>query len=136
MHQNVETVKQMYAAFGRGDVHGILAHLADDVVWSFEANDKISWAGVRHGKDEAVGFFTGIAADLTDSHLEMTEFVAEGEIVASFGRYSATVRKNGIRVSSPVGHYFRFKNGKVAEYRNLINTAAFSDAMSASAASA
>ena len=89
----------------------------------------MSWAGVRHGKDEAVGFFTGIATDLTDNHLDMTEYVAEGDIVAGFGRYSATVRKNGIRVSTPVGHYFRFKNGKVAEYRSLIVTA-FSDAMS------
>ena len=136
MHQNVETVKQMYAAFGRGDLEGILAHCMDDVQWNFEANDKISWAGNRRGKEEAAGFFVGIAADLTENELQMTEFVAEGDIVASFGRYAATVKKNGIRVSTPVAHYFRFSGGRVAEYRNLINTAAFSDAMSASAASA
>ena len=135
MHHNVETVQQMYAAFGRGDLDGILAHCTEDVVWSFEGNEKISWAGVRRGKEEAAGFFVGIAADLTDNDLQMTEFVAEGDIVGSFGRYAATVKKNGIRVSTPVAHYFRFSGGKVAEYRNLINTAAFSDAMSASAAS-
>lgn len=126
----------MYAAFSRGDVPAILSHLADDVLWAFEANDKISWAGIRHGRHEALGFFTGIADDLTENHLDMTEFLAEGDIVASFGRYSATVKKNGRKVSSPVAHYFRFHNGKVTEYRNLINTAAFSDAMSAHAASA
>ena len=136
MSQNVATVKNMYAAFGRGDVAGIMAHLADDVLWTFEANDKISWAGIRRGPQEALGFFTGIADDLTDNHLDMTEFVAEGDIVAAFGRYSATVRKNGRKVSSPVAHYFRFRNSKVVEYRNLINTAAFSDAMSVDAASA
>lgn len=136
MNQNIETVKQMYAAFSRGDVPSIMAHLADDVVWGFEANDKLSWAGIRHGKEDALGFFTGLAKDLVDHKLEMTEFLADGDVVASFGHYSAAVRKNGIVVHSPVAHYFRFHNGKVVEYRNFANSAAFSDAMSTEAASA
>ncbi len=136
MSQNAETVKQMYAAFDGGDVAGVLAHVTDDVVWSFEANGAISWGGVRHGQTEAAGFFQGIVNDLTDLKLDMTEFVSEGDLVASFGRFEATVRKNGRRVSTPVAHYFRFREGKVAEYRNHINTAAFADAMVAAGASA
>jgi ketosteroid isomerase-like protein len=105
-------------------------------LWSFEANDKISWSGIRRGHQEALGFFTGIAADLAGPYLEMTEFIAEGGLVASFGRFEATPRKSGRRVNTPVAHYFRFKNGKVAEYRNHINTADMADAMSSDAASA
>ena len=129
MDQNVATVQKMYEAFGRGDVPSILTHLTDDVIWSFEGNDRISWAGIRRGPVEAVGFFQGIATDLADSQLDMNEFLSHGDIVASFGRFAATVRKSGIRVNTPVAHYFRFRDGKVAEYRNHINSAAFSDAI-------
>jgi len=136
MSQNVELVKKMYAAFGRGDVATILANLTDDVLWSFEANSAISWGGIRRGPQEAAGFFGGINQDLTDNVLDITEFVGEGDVVATFGTYAATVRKNGRRVTTPVAHYFRFRDGKVAEYRNFINTAAFADAMVAAGASA
>ncbi|HEY4361069.1 MAG TPA: nuclear transport factor 2 family protein [Bryobacteraceae bacterium] len=136
MSQNAERVKTLYAAFGRGDVATIVANLTDDVLWSFEANSAISWGGIGRGPQEAVGFFQGMAGDLADMKLEMTEFVSEGDVVASFGRFDATVKKNGRRVSTPVCHYFRFRDGKVAEYRNHINTAAFADAMTAAGASA
>ncbi len=121
----------MYDNFGKGDIPAILAQLSDDVVWSFEANDKISWGGIRRGPAETLGFFQGIADQLSDPFLEMTEFLADEDRVASFGRFEATVRATGRRVSTPVAHYFRFRDGKVCEYRNHINTAAFSDALTA-----
>jgi ketosteroid isomerase-like protein len=58
----------------------------------------------------------------------MTEFLASGDAVAVFGRYSATVRATGVRVDTPVGHYFKFRDGKIVRYVNLINTAAFVEA--------
>lgn len=35
--RNVEKVKAMYDAFGRGDAEAILEHVADDVDWSTDA---------------------------------------------------------------------------------------------------
>ena len=32
-HENVEVVRELYVAFGRGDVPAILDGLTDDVVW-------------------------------------------------------------------------------------------------------
>ena len=31
MSSPIEVVKQMYAAFGRGDIAGVMEHVADDV---------------------------------------------------------------------------------------------------------
>lgn len=123
--QNLQIIQDMYAAFGRGDVPAILASLADDVSWEFEAPAQISWGGYRRGPKEVVGFFEGIASDHGDPKLTMTEFVESEDAVAAFGRYEATVKATGVRVSSPVGHLFKFRNGKVVRYINLINTAAF-----------
>ena len=35
--QNIETARQMYQAFGRGDVQAILDRVTDDVDWSTDA---------------------------------------------------------------------------------------------------
>lgn len=126
MSKPVEIVKEMYAAFGRGDVEGVMVHLADDVVWSAEGPPAMVFTGVRHGKRETLeGFFGGIAQEHADPKLEMAEFVSEGDSVAAFGRYEVTMRKTGQRVDSPVGHLFKFRDGKVVHYTNLLNTAAF-----------
>jgi ketosteroid isomerase-like protein len=85
----------------------------------------MAFTGIRNGKqDTLTGFFGGIAQEHGDPKLEMPEFVAEGDSVAAFGRYAATL-KSGQRVDSPVGHLFKFRGGKVVHYINLLNTAAF-----------
>jgi ketosteroid isomerase-like protein len=125
----VEQLKEIYAAFGRGDVAAIIASMAEDVSWEFEAPAVISWGGIRRGPAEAAGFFAGIGAEHADPKLTMVDFVASGDAVAAFGRYQATVRATGKRVDTPVGHYFKFRDGKIVRYINLVNTAAFVEAL-------
>ena len=136
MSDLIARIKEIYAAFGRGDVPFILASMADDVSWEFEAPAEISWAGIRRGPQEAAGFFAGIAAEHADPKLEMTHFFESEDGVAAFGRYSATLRATGVRVDTPVGHYFRFRDGKIVRYINLINTAAFVEAARTKSATA
>ncbi len=121
----------MYSAFSRGDVAAILSHLAEDVSWEFDAPKEISWGGIRRGPAEVVGFFEGIAAEHGDPKLDMSDFLESGDSVAVFGRYEATVGPSATRVSSPVAHLFKFRDGKVVRYVNLINTGAFVEAMKA-----
>jgi ketosteroid isomerase-like protein len=128
MSDLIAKIKEIYAAFGRGDIAAIIACMADDVSWEFEAPPEISWAGIRRGPKEASGFFTGIANEHADPRLEMTEFLASGDAVAVFGRYAATVRATGVRVDTPVGHYFKFRDGKIVRYVNFVNTGAFLEA--------
>ncbi|MGA2589508.1 MAG: nuclear transport factor 2 family protein [Bryobacteraceae bacterium] len=124
----IAKLKEIYAAFGRGDIAYIIASMADDVSWEFEAPPEISWGGIRRGPQEALGFFTVIANEHADPKLEMTEFLASGDAVAAFGRYAATVRATGVRVDTPVGHYFKFRDGKIVRYINFVNTGAFVEA--------
>jgi uncharacterized protein len=128
MSDLVSKIKEIYAAFGRGDIAAILGSVTDDVSWEFEAPAEISWGGNRRGPAEAAGFFSGIAAEHIDPVLKMTEFFASEDAVAAFGRYDATLRATGVRVSTPVAHYFKFRDGKIARYINIINTGAFVEA--------
>lgn len=136
MSDLIAKVKELYAAFGRGDVSFILANLTADASWEFEAPSSITWSGIRRGPEQTAGFFAGIAAEHSDPKLEMTQFLSSSDEVAAFGRYSATVRATGVRVDTPVGHYFKFRDGKVVRYINLINTAALVEAARAQAAAA
>ena len=55
--QNIETARQMYQAFGRGDVQAILDLVTDDVDWSTDAAiASAPWYGPRHGKDGVASF--------------------------------------------------------------------------------
>ena len=59
--QNIETARQLYQAFGSGDVQTILDRVTDDVDWSTDAAIlSAPWYGPRHGKDEVVSFFEAI----------------------------------------------------------------------------
>jgi SnoaL-like domain len=56
---NINTIKTIYEAFGRGDVDAILANVTDDVDWSNEAaNSELApWYGPRKGKDEVARYW-------------------------------------------------------------------------------
>lgn len=141
MSDPINKIKDIYDAFGRGDIATILASLTDDVSWEFEAPAELSWSGIRRTPQEAAGFFAGIAAEHADPKLEMTEFFStrlfsNEDAVAAFGRYQATVKATGIRVDTPVAHYFKFRDGKIARYVNVVNSAAFVEANRVSATAA
>ncbi len=136
MSDLISKIQDIYAAFGRGDIQTILDSMADDVSWEFEAPAEISWSGIRKGSHQAAGFFVALAAEQTDPHLEMTEFFSNGDAVAAFGRYQATMRATGVRVDTPVAHYFQFRDGKIARYVNIVNSAAFVHALKAAAVGA
>ena len=59
--ENIETVKAIYEAFGRGDVDAILERCTDDVDSASDAAIEVApWHGVKHGKAEVPSFFAGI----------------------------------------------------------------------------
>jgi uncharacterized protein len=130
----IQTLKGIYAAFGRGDIATVMSHVGEDVVWQAEGPAELVFTGIRHGLAETAGFFAGIAQEHADPKLEMTDFLASGDSVAAFGRYEATLRRSGRRVNSPVGHLFKFRDGKIVNYVNLLNTAAFLENTSAMSA--
>src|SRR4051812_29357911 len=65
---NTQTVRDIYAAFGRGDIPAILERLADDVCWdhlpdgSGAARHEVPWLVARTGRDDVAGFFAALGA--------------------------------------------------------------------------
>jgi hypothetical protein len=132
----INEVKEFYAAFIRGDIKRILESVADDVSWEYEAPPELVSAGIRHSRQEVAEYFSEIAKLWRDPKLQMTEFFSSGDAVAAFGRFQGTIQSSGIRVDTPLAHYFKFRDGKVVRHVQLSNTASALEAVRGRAATA
>jgi ketosteroid isomerase-like protein len=123
--QNIETTRQLYEAFGRGDVQAILDRVTDDVDWSTDAAiPSAPWYGPRRGKAELAGFFEAIGK--TGPVTEFTPLAYAGNDdgdVMVFIRYAFTVTATGKQVTMNMHHYWRFRDGKVRYVRSSEDTA-------------
>jgi ketosteroid isomerase-like protein len=73
---NLRVVKDVYAAYDRGDLDAVLAALADDIVWTNPYPPHVPLAGVFEGH-AAFRRFVGAIRESTQSlTFEAREFVA------------------------------------------------------------
>jgi hypothetical protein len=123
--QNIETVKTLYEALGRGDVQAILERLTDDVDWATDsAVSSAPWYGARHGKAEIPGFFAGIAQTGPVSEFTLASIAGnEDGDVHAFISYAFTLTATGKEVAMNLHHYWRFRDGRVCYVRASEDTA-------------
>lgn len=126
--QNVQMVKDAYAAFERGDVPAILAMLTDDVGWEMPGPSEIPYAGLRRGKDGAGEFFSRLGEADEVALFEPRQFLAAGNVVVVLGRYEARVRATGKIAKSDWVHVFEFRDGKVSRWREFYDSADYAQA--------
>ena len=123
--QNIETARQMYDAFGRGEIQAILDRVTGDVDWCTDAaTQSAPWYGPRHGKDGVASFFeaigkTGPVTDFTPLAFASNE---DGDVMV-FIRYAFTVTATGKHVAMNMHHYWKFRDGKVCFVRSSEDTA-------------
>jgi ketosteroid isomerase-like protein len=122
---NVKTAKDGYAAFGRGDVPGILELLADDIEWiSPGPPDVIPGAGTYRGKEAVGGFFAALAEEADFQTFEPREFIAQGDQVVALIYSESTAKRTGRKVTDHAAHLWSFKDGKLARFEVFQDTAA------------
>src|ERR1017187_1684474 len=112
IQENLQIVKDLLAAMGRGDKQGLLALSAEDIEWIIPGED---WplAGTHRGHAGLVDLLQKASEMVETSFPEPPEFVAQGDrvLVVGFarGRINATNR-----AGEPHGVFpFPLKRGKV-----------------------
>ncbi len=134
--QNIALIQRIYDAFGRGDVPAILDNLTSDVAWDMEGPSSIPLSGHRKGPAGAKEFFAALGGTQQNQKLTIDEWVAQGDKVATFGTYKATVTATGKTTEGKVAHLFTVKDGKVTRWLGLSDTAAMVDAYTGGASAA
>lgn len=125
MSKQLETVRQIYADFGKGNVPGILAMLADDILWEEGIADHgIPWLRPGRGKGHVGEFFSVVARELDITSFEPRQFLEAGDTIIARCHIRATVRSTAKRFEDAFElHVWRFgADGKVAGFRHVVDT--------------
>ena len=121
VQENVQIVKDTYSAFGRGDIEGLLALLAEDIEW-ISPGGTVPPADTYRGPAAVAGFFQKLSEVVEFSSFEPREFVAERDrvLVVGFDSWRAKATNRTFE-----GHWvmaFTVRNGKVTNVREYVDT--------------
>ena len=128
-----ELVAKLRAAYRRWDetkgrsVEDWIALMGDDVKIRSVADgaDGMKFSAPRDGKAAARQYFSALAAEWEMIHHTAEEFIvdASGERIAVFGRVAFRCIRTGKVAESHIAHRWRFRDGLVAEYFEIYDTA-------------
>ncbi|NJO35042.1 MAG: SnoaL-like domain-containing protein [Rhodospirillales bacterium] len=123
MSQHAKTIEAIYAAFGRGDVAGILGALREDVEWEHDAVDHgIPWLAPRQGRAQVAGFFEALRA-LDIRRFEPKRILADDTMAIAVIHVEIAVRATGRVINDVELHLWTFDaRGKVARFRHVTDT--------------
>ena len=116
VQENVQIVKDAYAAFGHGDIGGLLALLAEDIEW-ISPGGALPPAGTYRGPAAVAGFFQKLSEVVEFSSFEVRKFVAEAEAVLVVGFDSGRVKPTNRMFEEHWVMAFTIRNGKVTNVR-------------------
>jgi uncharacterized protein len=121
MQDSVGVVKDVYEAFGRGDVPAIfgLFHPEAEVYQSA----RLPWGGEFKGHEE-LGVFLSKLTGAVESEVETGRFIddEDGHVV-QIGHTRGTVRGTGARFEVPETHVWTVEDGKVKRFESYVDTA-------------
>jgi ketosteroid isomerase-like protein len=124
-----EVIEAHYAAGERGDLPGMMADFASDIVWTEAAGFPI--AGTYVGTDSVRdNVFIALAKEWDGWAVAIDELVVDGETVVGLGTYTGTNKGTGKAVSTRVAHVWRVRDGKAVRFEQITDTAEVIDAMS------
>lgn len=122
---HVETIQKIYAAFGSGDVPGVLEHLSDDIEWEHLVKDNygIPYYVPGRGRATVLKFFESLAASIDLTRFEPVNLLAGGDQVVALIHVSIANKKTGKKFDDFEAHVWGFdKRGRVSHFRHLIDT--------------
>ena len=126
---NVTLVQSLYAAFGRGDIATLVAGCTPDVDWhSGSRPDHYPGFGPRKGQKAVEEFFQIVGENNDFSEFSPREFYAADDKVFVLGHSTMTMRKSGKKFASDWVHIFTIRSGKVARFREFLDTAGAAEA--------
>ena len=125
--ENIQIVKDFFAAIGSGDKQGLLALVAEDIEWIIPGKD---WplAGTRHGHAGLANLLQTASETMETSFMEPREFVAQGDRVLVVGFASGKIKATNRTWEDHWVFAITVRNGKLTNIREYIDTQALARA--------
>ncbi len=124
--KNAQTVKDFFAAIGRGDREGLLALTAEAIEWIIPGED---WplAGTHRGHAGLADLLQK-ASELESSYPEPLEYVAQGDRVLVVGFATGKVKATNSTFEDHFVFAITVQDGKLTKIREYIDTQALARA--------
>ena len=120
----VETIKAVYAAFGRNDPSVLFAAMDPAINWNeaegYPLADRNPYVGPQAVGE---GVFGPLLAAIDNFTAAPSTFIDGGDHVVVLGRYTGTMKKGGAALDAPFCHVFRFHGDKAVSFQQYTDTA-------------
>jgi uncharacterized protein len=125
--ENVQIVKNFFAALGRGDKEAVLALVAENIEWIIPGED---WplAGTHRGHAGLADVLRKASAELETTYPEPPEFIAQGDRVLVVGVATGKIKATNRAFRDDWVFAITVQNGKVTKIREYIDTQALARA--------
>ena len=125
--ENVQVVKDFFAAMGRGDKQGLLALSAEDIEWIIPGED---WplAGTHRGQAGLNNLLQKANETVETSFPKPPEFVAQGDRVVVVGFARGRIKATNRTFEDHWVFAITIRNGKVTNIREYVDTQALARA--------
>ena len=125
--QNVQLVKNFFAAMGGGNKQALLALVAEDVEWIIPGED---WplAGTHRGHAELTDVLRKASEEVEMTYPKPPEFVAQGDRVMVVGVATGKIKATNRAFKDDWVFAITVQNGKVTNIREYIDTQALARA--------
>jgi ketosteroid isomerase-like protein len=124
---NVQMVKEFFAAMGRRDKQGLLALVAEDIEWIIPGED---WplAGTHRGHNGLENVVQKASAEIETTYPKPPEFVAQGDRVLVVGVATGKIKATKKTFEDHWVFDITLRDGKVTKIREYIDTQALARA--------
>jgi uncharacterized protein len=125
--ENVQVVKDFFAAIGSGDKQRVLALVAEDIEWIVPGED---WplAGTHRGHTGVEEVLQKASGEIETTYPKPPEFVAQGDRVLVIGVAVGKIKATNKPFVDQWVFDITVRNGKVTKIREYIDTQALARA--------
>jgi ketosteroid isomerase-like protein len=130
---NVDVLRGLYEAFGRGDIATVLDLMSPDIRWYEAESNPYQPSGEPWVGPDAVlnNLFMRIGSEWDGFAVHPRSFYAAGDSVIVEGRYTGTYTRTGKHLDCQVCHVWDIANGKVTRFQQYVDTARLHQVMNA-----
>ncbi|MDB5984542.1 MAG: hypothetical protein JWQ69_5557 [Pseudomonas sp.] len=127
IEQNVQVVKEFFAAMGRSDRQGLLALTSEDIEWIIPGED---WplAGTHRGHAGLADLLQKASEKMETSVMEHREYVAQGDRVLVVGFAKGKIKATNRTWEDNWVFAITVRNGKLTNIREYVDTQALARA--------
>ncbi|HEX4739413.1 MAG TPA: nuclear transport factor 2 family protein [Allosphingosinicella sp.] len=120
---NVALIREIYDAFGKGDIPGVLGRMTSDMEWNEAENFPYADGNPYVGPDAIVsGVFMRLGGEWDGFAAVPEEYLDAGDTVVVLGRYKGGCKATGKPLDAQMVHVWRVKDGKAAHFQQYTDT--------------